>query len=559
MVVTPLNPPRRRRRRKRARIDDEFYWRRAYRWQRDNHRRSRQWHHRSHWIKGHRHSYFGSKVTSRIIHVRYGHPSVGLGIVPFSWIHSSRTIETSAGRLHFSTSANECLQSLTVHRCNCDRQLLRHRNVDVASVQSSSIDWLSDRNIRRYSYILARWNHRRYRFYLLPIQMILLINAWGDLPWSTVAEASTNRKHGVLINLTESEAEQTHRIVGHASVERVAIDWMWRNIFLLYSVAHDRRNHPETFWLKARQRDLRNYQSIDKTIEHGDTDIATIEHNLAFFLLQFDEITVWYSLERFLSIERVEDRKLGTNWNNPCRRNRRSRRLVDWVRQLRDKHEELKHSSTESSSCFSRSSVIYIDRWMEVETIYLLESEDCSSWKKWSFIPGLELTSYSSTADVGLPPDQPPQTNRTSCGWRGRAIGFRMSRSFRVLNSRTNIFPSKKSPYLIDIDIEFIQISQGFNDEWFTRFIIDNVRMWFDFFDEEVRRQQTQSYAFQQYDDSLRSSREMSQQRYRLVDAYFSSFVRPEVDPSDHRIEDGFFTFHIQFIGIQNFGQLFKW
>ena len=143
------------------------------------------------------------------------------------------------------------LQSLTVHRCNCDRQLRRHRNVGVASVQSSSIGWLSGRNIRRYSYILDHWNHRRYRFYLLSIQMILLINAWSDLPCNTVAEASRNRKHGVFINLTESETEQTHRIVGHASVERVAIDWMWRNIFLLYSVAHDRRSHPEAFWLKA--------------------------------------------------------------------------------------------------------------------------------------------------------------------------------------------------------------------------------------------------------------------------------------------------------------------
>lgn len=33
-------------------------------------------------------------------------------------------------------------------------------------------------------------------------------------------------------------------------------------------------------------------------------------------------------------------------------------------------------------------------------------------------------------ADVGLPPDHPPQTNRISCGIRGRAIGLGTKRSF---------------------------------------------------------------------------------------------------------------------------------
>ena len=34
-------------------------------------------------------------------------------------------------------------------------------------------------------------------------------------------------------------------------------------------------------------------------------------------------------------------------------------------------------------------------------------------------------------ANVGLPPDHPPQTNRISCGIRGRAIGFCTTESFQ--------------------------------------------------------------------------------------------------------------------------------
>jgi len=44
--------------------------------------------------------------------------------------------------------------------------------------------------------------------------------------------------------------------------------------------------------------------------------------------------------------------------------------------------------------------------------------------------PLVKLTSYNSIADVGLPPDHPPQTKRISCGIRGLAIGFWTKKSF---------------------------------------------------------------------------------------------------------------------------------